>query len=114
VNTKLIEKYLNAGERVIFSLKETIKIDGDDGFSAFLTDFRILFIKKSGLVFKKDRIIDIFLKNLIGENMLDKGIIFRKKFLEIQNLNTTYRIYGRSKVVMEFHKRVNEQLMKVK
>ncbi len=110
----MVDKYLNDGERVIYELKYSVKLDDDMGFFPYLTDYRLIFLKRKGLIFKKDRMVDIFLKDLIGATMNEKGLIFKKRHLELRTPHTTMRVYGKDKHILDFHKEVSKQLMNFK
>jgi len=85
--------------------------DDDEGFVGYLTNLRLIFLKRKGFIFKKDRFIDLFLKHINGANLMDEGLIFKKRYLTIRGPGSDINIFGKHNDLHEFHRKINEKLL---
>lgn len=106
----MVEKYLNNNERIVFQSSSFVNIDEDPGFAVFLTNQRLILLNRKGLIFKKDRVIDIILKHINGVNLLDEGLIFKKRYLTIRGPNDSINLFGAYSDLQALYKKLNEQL----
>ena len=107
----MVEKYLNNNERIIFSTKGVVSVDEESGFTAYVTNQRVIFFNRRGLLFKKDRLIDILHRHISGVNFREEGLIFKKKLLNIKGTNIDINLQGKSSDLGELHKQINNQLL---
>lgn len=106
--------YLTKGEDILHEVDGCVQLDDKDGFLAYLTPIRIMFLKQKGLVFKKQNFVDIYLRDLIGAEMNEKGLLRKKRHLELKTINNTVKVFGKDTQVLDFHKKITEQLIKIK
>ncbi len=107
----MVEKYLNPGERVVFSTGNEIRVGEEDGFRAFVTSQRLIFLKRTGLVFRKDSMIDTLLRNISGVNLQERGFLRKKKELELRGPGVSFRLFGKHGDLSGLHSAINGQLV---
>lgn len=107
--TTELKKYLYDNEKVVFS-GGPFKINEEPNFMGFVTDKRILFLRRTGLIFKQDRTHEVHIKHLVGINLMTEGMVFKKMLLKIKTSAGEWKIFGSRGQLEKFHKEINRQL----
>lgn len=109
----MVEKFLNNNERIIYSTDRPVSVGKEGGFTAHVTNQRVIFHNRRGMLFKKDRLIDVLHKHISGINFSEEGLLFKKKLLTIRGTNTEINLQGKSSELEELHRQINNQLLEV-
>ena len=79
----MLEDVLESKEVIVFHKPLDIEFNGEGYNELALTNKRVLFYKRTGLVFKKDNTSSIPLSNVNNVKFLEKGVMRKKGILEI-------------------------------
>ena len=79
----VLEDFLFPGEVIKYQSPSEVKYSGDY-FNFYITDQRLLVHKRSGLLFKKDRVIAERLGGIISISYKEKGLISKKGILRVE------------------------------
>ena len=79
----MLEDVLEPKEVIIFHEPFELEFAGDSYDELALTNRRVIFYKRTGLIFKKDNNSSIPLSNVNNVKFLEKGVIRKKGVLEI-------------------------------
>jgi len=74
---------LAPGENVRYASPEPVEYQGDF-YDFYITDRRLLWHKRTGLIFKKDKFVAEVIENVSGISYEEKGIISKKGIIKIQ------------------------------
>ncbi len=107
----MVDKYLNPGEKVVFVTKNEIRVGEEKGYRAFVTNQRLIFLNRRGLLFKKDRMKDALLKNVNGVNLEEKGFLRKRKEMKIRSHGEDFEIFGDHSELSMLYRVINEQLV---
>jgi hypothetical protein len=107
----MVNKYLNNNERIVYQSCSSVVLDNDPGFYAYLTNKRLIFLNRTGLFFKNDRLVDLLLKHVVGVNIIDEGLIFKKRYLHIRSSSSTIKLFGKKSDLHDLHKMLNQQII---
>ncbi len=77
-----LEDFLMPGENVRFSSPEPVEYQGGK-YSFLITDRRLIFYLRKGLIFKKDRIISENIGDIVNLTYDEKGLISIKGLIKI-------------------------------
>jgi len=77
-----LEDFLLPGEDIRFQSYQNVKY-GDKEYQVIVTNKRLMLYARRGLLFKKDDVVSIQLKELQGIKYREKGIINKKGILEV-------------------------------
>ena len=78
----MIEDILEPGETIVRELPFSEKIDGEKYDELAITNKRLLWYKRKGLIFKKDSCNSISFNQLSNVQFLEKGVLRKKGVLQ--------------------------------
>ena len=78
----MLEDFLAPGENIRYRSPEPVEFEGDR-YDFYITDRRLIWHKRAGLIFKKDKIVAQPLDQVTGIRYQEKGILRKKGIIEI-------------------------------
>jgi hypothetical protein len=97
------------GENILFSSPKSIEYLGDH-YELYITDMRLLWFKRSGLVFKKDKIISENIGDILEMRYEEKGIISKKGMIKVVTGRKELEFSGRRDVIKTIHSELQAQM----
>ncbi|MDD1674856.1 MAG: zinc ribbon domain-containing protein [Methanomicrobiales archaeon] len=94
-----IQKYLQPNEIAIFRTKGNLVVGGEDGLKGYVTNNRVMFYASKGLVFKKDRLLEMQLSSLSTFRIVEEGMILKKMHLRLND----FKITGNRSDILELY-----------
>ena len=91
----VLEDFLFPKEVIKYQSPTTIKY-GDACYTLYITDQRLLAHKRSGILFKKDRVIAERLEGIQTISYNEQGIIFKEGILKIETESKKMIFKGKS------------------
>lgn len=92
----MLEDVLEAQEIIVFrSVISGLEYEHETYDELAITNKRIVFYKKTGIVFKKDKSASISLANIQSINFREKGVIRKKGVLEIHLVKSIIPLEGK-------------------
>lgn len=88
-----LEDFLAPGESIHYRSPTKVEYQGDL-YGFYITDRRLIWHKREGLVLKKDKFVSEVLENVEGIKYYEKGVISKKGFIEIQMKNKKLTFSG--------------------
>lgn len=97
-------------ENILFSSPGSIEYLGDH-YELYITDVRrLLWFKRSGLVFKKDKIISENIGDIIEMRYEEKGIVSKKGTIKIVTGRKELEFSGRRDVIKTIYSELQTQM----
>lgn len=97
------------GENILFSSPKSIEYLGDH-YELYITDMRLLWFKRSGLVFKKDKIISENIGDILEMRYEEKGTISKKGMIKIVTGRKELEFSGRRDVIKTIHSELQTRM----
>ena len=97
------------GENILFSSPKSIEYLGDH-YELNITDMRLLWFKRSGLVFKKDKIISENIGDILEMRYEEKGIVSKKGMIKIVTGRKELEFSGRRDVIKTIYSELQTQM----
>jgi hypothetical protein len=106
-----VENFLAPGENVRYRSPTPVEYSGDY-YDFYITDRRLMWHKRTGLIFKKDKFSTEVLENVTGIKYSEKGIISKKGIIQINmedrklefsgSLSTIRAVYSHMQALMKY------------
>lgn len=106
-----LEDFLAPGENIRYSSPGPVEYQGDF-YDFYITDRRLLWHKRTGMVFKKDKFVAEIIENVRGTNYEEKGIIGKKGIIKIQMGDRRLEFSGSPKSIRAIYSQM-QALMKI-
>lgn len=103
-----LEEFLLPNENVEFSTPTEI-LYGGEKFQCFLTNQRVMFFARRGIVFKRDHVISIALAEIIEMEYQERGL-FKKGYIFIKSEKTNFSLQGNTETMKELTKLLQNKL----
>lgn len=93
-----LEQYFSAGEEVMYKSPEQISYSGEK-FSIFITDKRMLLHTIKGTIFKKEKVVSEWLKDILNTSYEEKGAFSKKGILIINTKSHPIKLEGKPDII---------------
>lgn len=88
-----LEDFLMPGENVRYSSPEMVEYQGD-AYEFCVTDRRLIWYKRTGLIFKSDKVVTENIGDVEGIRYEEKGMIRKKGIIKITTTRKTLEFSG--------------------
>lgn len=103
-----LKDFLMPGEIVRFSSPQPVRYLGEN-YEFFITDRRLLWYKRKGLIFRKDKVISESVGDIIDMTYEEKGIISKKGLIKITTGRKNLEFGGALKTIKAIYSELQSQ-----
>ena len=104
-----LEDFLMPGENVRFSSPQPIQYQGDS-YELYLTNIRLLWYKRAGLIFKKDKVISENIGDIVEMKYEEKGMVSKKGLIQIMTTRKKLEFSGPRNVMKTIYSELQTQM----
>lgn len=104
-----LEDFLMPGENVRYSSQDMVEYQGGR-YQFLVTDRRLLWHSREGLIFKKDKVISENLGDIVDMSFEEKGILSKKGFVKITTVRKKLEFSGTKKSIMSIYQELQSLL----
>jgi len=97
-----LEDFLMPGESIRYRSPEMVEYQGDT-YEFCITDRRLIWYKRAGLIFKSDRVIAENIGDVEGIKFIEKGVLSKKGIIQITTARKKLEFSGPKNAMMAIY-----------
>lgn len=106
-----LEDFLMPGENIRYRSPDMIEYQGDT-YELYITDKRLLWYKRTGLIFKSDKVITENLGDVVEIRYMEKGMISKRGIIRIETTRKKLEFSGSREAIRAIYSELQTHLGK--
>jgi hypothetical protein len=103
--------FLAPGENIRYKSPVPVEYQGDV-YDFYITDKRLIWYRRKGLIFKKDNIVTEVIEAIKGIKFSEKGLIRKKGFIKIHTGDRTLEFSGPLSAIRQIYTEMQAYMLK--